>query len=630
MLIATQSPPAEYRPDIQGLRAVAVLAVLLFHLGLGGFSGGFVGVDVFYVISGYLIGGIVLREHEAGRFSFAGFYARRVRRLVPALLVVLMASTLAAALLLLPAELADYGKTLLAALVFAANIYFHREQFEYSESGEVPLLHLWTLGVEWQFYLLLPVLMLALLRFGRAGLWFGLVGVAGLSAAASLAFPDASFYLLPARIWEFLAGVLAAITAVPLLRWRVLRELLALGGAALIAAATVLLDSFDPFPGWRALIPCGGAAAIILAGNAGPSLVGRVLSLPGIAWLGRISYSLYLWHWPVIVFLLLGLPAPRLDWPLQLAATAISLVLAALTTRFVEEPARRRDLPFARLALVSGAAAAVLAASAAAFIASGGWPGRYDQRARELAGALDYPIDDVFRTGSCFIHHRTQQLDEAACVLPDDGRARVLVLGDSHAAMMVPGLQAAFPGSAISQITAAGCRPVTGAKADRYFFCHRVIEDAYQRRIVAGGYDLVVLAGYWEEGDLPALEASLDLLAQRGQLVLLVGPFPAFEKFVPRLLAVGASRGDDRIADAFLKPDRAPLDRRMAELAAHTGATYFSPLRSLCDPQCRYLGAKGYPLIIDDAHVTAEGSRLVAEAIDAPGLMKRGMPAAKR
>ncbi|WP_158094078.1 acyltransferase family protein [Erythrobacter tepidarius] len=616
------SPDAGYRPDIQGLRAVAVLAVLLFHLGLDGFSGGFVGVDVFYVISGYLIGGIVLREHEAGRFSLAHFYARRVRRLVPALLVVLAASTLAAMLLLLPAELANYAETLLAALVFAANIHFYRAQFEYSESGEVPLLHLWTLGVEWQFYLLLPLLMLALLRFGRAGLWFGLVGVAVLSAACSLAYPEASFYLLPARVWEFLAGVLTAITTVPLLRLRVLREILALSGLLLIAAAIVLLDTADPFPGWRALIPCAGAAAIVLAGKAGPSLTGRALSLPGMTWLGAISYSLYLWHWPVIVFLLLGLPAPRLDWPLQLAATAISVVLATLSARFVEAPARQRTVPFARLALISGGVAAVLAASAAMLLASGGWPGRFSQRSNDLARALDYPIDQVFRTGSCFIHHKSQQLDEAACLLPDDGRPRVLVLGDSHAAMLVPGLQAAFPGSAVSQLTVAGCRPVTGARAERYFFCHRLIEDAYKRRIAAGNYDLLVLAGYWEEGDLAPLEASLALLAERKQAVLLVGPFPAFEKFVPRLLAIGAARGNPRIADAFLKPDRALLDQRMAALAARYAAHYFSPLRQLCDPQCRYLGAHGDPLIIDDAHLTAEGSRLVAEAMAAPGLMK--------
>lgn len=611
-----------YRPDIQGLRAIAVVAVLLFHLELAAFGGGFVGVDVFYVISGYLIGGIVLRDHEAGRFTYAAFLARRVRRLVPALLVVLVASTLAAALLLLPAELAAYGKSLIAALVFAANIHFHRGQFEYGESGDVPLLHLWTLGVEWQFYLLLPLLLLGLMRWRRVGLWLGLVGVALLSAAASLAFPQASFYLLPARVWEFVAGVLCVITPLPGLRFRALREALALAGLGLIAAAVGLFDTADPFPGWRALVPCAGAAAIILAGRAGPTLVGRALSLPLATYLGRISYALYLWHWPVIVFLVLGRPAPRLDAPLQVAASLIALGLAALTTHFVEEPARRPGLPFRRLALYCGGAALALGLAGASMIASGGWPGRFDARVRALAGALDYPIDPVFRSGQCFIHHRSQRLDEAACLLPSDGRRQVLVLGDSHAAMLVPGLKAAFPDSAISQITAGGCRPVTGARAERYFFCHRLIDEAYARSIVPGRYDLVVLGGYWEEGDLSALDASLARLAERGQKALVVGPFPAFEKFVPRLLALGAARGDPRLPDGFLKPDRRALDQAMARIARRRGAAYFSPLDALCAPRCRYLGERGYPLIIDDAHLTAEGSRIVAEAIRAAGVMK--------
>jgi len=615
MLILTRMPAAGHRPDIEGLRAVAVLAVLLFHLQLGGFSGGFVGVDVFYVISGYLIGGIIMREHEAGRFSFAGFFARRVRRLVPVLLVVLAVSTMAAAVLLLPEELERYAASLIAALMFAANIHFQIEQFEYTESGAVPLLHLWTLGVEWQFYVLLPVVMLGLLRFGRIGLWCGLVGLALLSAAASRVFPDASFYLLPARIWEFLAGVLAAITALPLLGRRAVREALGLIGVVLIVAAVVMLDSSDPFPGWRAAIPCAGATALILAGRDGPSFTGRLLSLPLLTYLGRISYSLYLWHWPVIVFLLLGLPAARLDWPLQLAAAALSLVLAALSAHFVEEPARRKAIPFARLGLISGAAAGLLALAAWAMVASGGWPARYDARTLELASALDYPIDDVFRSGQCFIHYRDQQLDEKECVLPDDERPQVLVLGDSHAAMLVPGLQASFPGSAISQVTAGGCRPVIGGRPERYFFCHNMMEDAYQRRLASGRYDLVVLAGYWEEADLPALGESLDALAAQDQPVLVVGPFAAFEMFVPRLLAIGSVRGDDRLGDAFLKPDRYPLDRRMAELAASKGAGYFSPLRAQCAPSCRYLGASGTALIIDDAHLTAEGSRLVAAQI---------------
>lgn len=620
--MAERLAPSRHRPDIEGLRAVAVLAVLLFHLDVAGFSGGFVGVDVFFVISGYLLGGIVLREHVAGCFSLAGFFVRRAKRLVPVLLVVLAVCTAAAAILLLPAELEDYAASLIAALVFGANIYFYQGQFEYSESGEVPLLHLWTLGVEWQFYLLLPFLLLGLLRLGWRWMWAGLVMTALLSAAVSLAIPQASFFLLPARIWEFLAGVLTAITTVPLLGRRVWRELLGLVGLIMIGAAVWMFDTSDPFPGWRALIPCAGAAAIILAGQEGDSLIGRLLALPGVTYLGRISYSLYLWHWPVIVFLLLGLPATQLDWRLQLTAAALSLALAALSARFIEQPGRRREMSLARLALVGGASAAALALAAGAMIASSGWPARFSARALQHAAALDYPIDDVFRSGRCFIHHRSQRLDETTCMLPDDGRPQVLVLGDSHAAMLAHGLRAKFPGSAISQLTAAGCRPVTGVRPERYFFCHEMMDDAYQRRIAPGRYDLIVLAGYWEDGDLAALEASLDQFAGKQQAVLVVGPFAAFELFVPRLLAIGEEREDATLVDRFLKADRRGLDARMAAISARRGAAYFSPLRAQCDPRCEVLSLSGEPLIVDDAHLTAEASAMLAARISNPALVR--------
>lgn len=618
----------DYRPDIEGLRAIAVIAVLLFHLGLTGpgwefASGGFVGVDIFFVISGFLIGGIVVREAGGGRFGFGHYLLRRIRRIVPVMLVVLAVVSIFAAALLMPSELEGYGWSLGFSSLFMGNFHFWLHRGAYAESEHEVLLHMWTLGVEGQFYILLPLLVLGLMRLGRVGLWVGLVLLACASAAASLIWPGASFYMLPARLWEFLLGTLIAITPLPLIDRRWVREALALGGLALCAYAIATFTKNTPFPGWRAAIVCLGAGAIIAAGSGGKSLVSAALSLAPVRFIGRISYSLYLWHWPVIVLLLLGLPAAELGWGAQAVAVALSFGLAVLSWRYVEEPFRRASFPRKTLLAGAGAATTALVAVSFALVLSGGWPQRLSDRARVLAANIDYPIDRVLRSGQCFIHHRSQSFDTDECLLPDDGRPRVLVLGDSHAAHLVPGLASAFPGSAISQLTAAGCRPVIEQPAVTYPFCRDLMDWAFDEYLAESQPDLVVLAGRWEESDLPALAATLRRLKDQGQAAMLVGPTAEWSQFVPRLLAIAQERGaGPELPDALLVSERADLERRMALFAAQLGTHYESIYRIQCGPACLYLAPSGAPVVIDNSHFTHEASGLFAGEFEHPALVR--------
>lgn len=622
------NPEVGHRTDIEGLRAVAVIAVLLFHLHVAGggwdsVSGGFVGVDVFFVISGFLIGGIVLREAGEGRFSYIGYLLRRVKRIVPVMLVVLTVVTLFAVVLLMPSELEEYSWSLGFSALFMGNFHFWLHRGAYAESEYEVLLHMWTLGVEGQFYLLLPLIVLGLMRLGRMGLGIGLVLLACGSAAASLLWPSASFYMLPARLWEFLLGALIVITPLPLLDRRWVREGLALGGLALIFHAAATFDIDMPFPGWRAAIPCLGAAAIIAAGAGGSSLVGSTLSLPSVRFVGKISYSLYLWHWPVIVLLLLGLPAAELGWWGQAMAVGLSFALATLSWRYVEEPFRRASFPSRPLVWGSGAVTVGLVAVAVILTMNSGWPQRLSPRAQQIEANIDYPLDSVFRSGTCFIHHRSQSFDEQECLLADDGRPRVLVLGDSHAAHLVPGLTADFPGSAISQVTAAGCRPVIEQPPGKYPYCRALTEWAFHTYLSANPPDLIILAGRWEEGDLPRLVDTLEALKARGHEVLLVGPAAEWKQFVPRLLAIAHEReSGSALPDRMLDKERLSLDRRLAQFAVLSGTDYASIHAIQCDPNCLYFAPSGAPAVVDNSHFTREASGLFAGEFEHPALVR--------
>ena len=298
--------PGSYRPEIDGLRAMAVVPVVLYHAHVPGVSGGFVGVDVFFVISGFLITSQLAADVAAGRFSIVTFYERRVRRIFPALFVMLAVSAVMALWLLLPFELESFAASLRASALFVSNFYFMRETGYFVAAAITkPLLHTWSLAIEEQFYIFFPVYLYAMSRW--APRWLlpvtTVVLVLSLGLCISMTHPqsDAAFFYTPARVWELLTGsVLALAPRRVLPGW--LAQALGAAGLVLIAVAVFGFDARTPFPGSAAMLPAGGAALVILASGANPTASGGLLSLGPIRFVGLISYSLYLWHWPLLVF----------------------------------------------------------------------------------------------------------------------------------------------------------------------------------------------------------------------------------------------------------------------------------------------------------------------------------------
>lgn len=351
-----------YRAEIDGLRAVAILPVVLFHAGLSAFSGGFVGVDIFFVISGYLITTILKDELQAGHLNLLSFYERRARRILPALFVVMALSSIMAWHTFSLEDIQAYSQSLVAVPLFLSNILFWT-QSGYFETGVdlKPLLHTWSLSVEEQYYIIFPGVMLCLWRWGRVGLIASLAVAALISLAVAqwgvIHKPNAAFYFLPTRAWEILLGSLAALTSHYVIAKTTpfLKDALSLLGLALIVAAIFMLDATTPFPGVAALLPTLGAVLILLYGTSN-TLVGKLLSLRGFVYVGMVSYSFYLWHQPVFAFARYD-HEPALITMLLLVVLSFGLGIASWN--FIENPFRRQGAmsrrAFASLFIVAGA-----------------------------------------------------------------------------------------------------------------------------------------------------------------------------------------------------------------------------------------------------------------------------------
>lgn len=424
-----------YRPDIDGLRALAVLGVILFHAGLP-IPGGYVGVDVFFVISGYLISKIIVRESSEGRFSFVNFWVRRVKRIIPASALVTMATICAACFVLEPRSLVALGKSAIFQAAMLSNVYFSRAAGYFSESSELqPLLHTWSLAVEEQFYLIFPLLLVVLLKRKQLALpVIGLFSLASLilSAWAVYTYPTAAFYLLPSRAWELSAGALLAISETRVRPSRVVDEVASLLGLALILVPMFLYSSSTPFPGLAAVAPVLGAVACIGANRAGQTIGGRLLANKLAVGIGLVSYSLYLWHWPILVLM----RHMTVDSSLAMMAAALGLtgVLSYISWRFVEVPFRssvRLSAPWSAFAFGAVASGAVVAAGLLVW-SKRGIPSRFDSDTLAMS-------ESIYKHGSQYANNSAQGVALGMPRIAGRSSCDFVLWGDSHG-MSVAGL----------------------------------------------------------------------------------------------------------------------------------------------------------------------------------------------
>jgi peptidoglycan/LPS O-acetylase OafA/YrhL len=614
-----------YRPDIDGLRAVAVVPVVMFHAGVGFTKGGYVGVDVFFVISGYLITSIIAAEMSAGRFSFAHFYERRARRLFPALFAVLVASTVAATCLMFPPELKTYGKVLAAALAFSANMLFATGDDYFGRVGDnSPLLHTWSLAVEEQFYLLFPALLLLL--FARRWpikpvLWgIAIVSFAGSLLAMALN-PILAFYLLPLRAWELLVGALLALGAFPVLTSQKWKDAIAWAGLIAILTAVGAFNKNVPFPGVAALLPVLGAAALIWTGPGDGTAVSRALSKPAVVFVGLISYSLYLWHFPIIVFykLALGETLSNLE---RLLLCLVSVGVAIVSWRLIELPVRRNTLLVTRARVFAASAIAMLPLAGVGLLiaAEDGFARFYPPEIRRLA-AYAYAQDAPMRAGTCFITRATAGDRGVAegCLAPMPGSRNVLLLGDSHAAHLYPGLTQVYPDTNVMQLTASGCKPI--ARKNGAPRCWRILGPAFEDLLPRLKPDAVILSADWRGVAPNEVAATVRAIKAQGSRVIVFGPIVEYDDTLPRLLLRAGWRKDPDLVTRTRRRDTPQMEAALKSAVEGAGGEFAAVYGTLCAKgSCVTTDTQGDPIQFDSAHLTASGAALLAQRLKDAGL----------
>jgi peptidoglycan/LPS O-acetylase OafA/YrhL len=556
-----------YRGDIDGLRSIAIIPVVLFHGGFSTFSGGYVGVDVFFVISGYLITSIIAREIQDGRFSIANFYERRIRRIFPALFFVMAVSTFFAALFLLPEDYRSFTKTLKYAALFISSIHFHRVSGYFDgEAAEKPLLHTWSLSVEEIFYIFFPIFLVVIWRYWK-GNWspFLLVlgGVSFISSAWILYNNPVSmdaFYLAQYRAWELLLGSIIALRVIPPIHSRLWVDLLSLLGVLMIFIAVFGYSSDTAFPGLAALLPCLGSALVIYAGQRKKSLAGRLLACKPFVFLGLISYSLYLWHWPVLVFSRIWLMRAPTHWE-AIALIVLSTLLAVVSWRYIERPFRGKNAILTRGTLFVSAFC-VIALSALVDVhakKSDGWISRYSDEVKAILAASD---DYDSRRKNCL---STKQ-KASGCLYGDKKTNPTIALwGDSHGAVYsdLLGKMAEERAQSVQVFTMPSCPPTTDWQIEEQSWrdeCSRFQGLAMQTILESSSIQTVVLSarylGYLTssdpEGFTKAFLSSLDVLQQAGKKVALVYPVPEMGSHVPKTLARAVLDGKD--LNSFTQP----------------------------------------------------------------------------
>jgi len=617
-----------YFPHIDGLRTIAILPVVAFHADVAAIPGGFTGVDIFFVISGYLITSIIIREIRENSFSILEFYKRRALRILPAYVAMVLFVLATSYWISLPDEVERLGRSVVASAFFISNIYFWRITDYFSpDSIYEPMIHAWTLSVEEQYYILIPILLLIVARFLGAHFVaiFALLTVAsfGLAVALLETHELATFYLLPMRAWEFGAGSLVALAGIDISRTRRFRTPFALIGLVLIAWSMFGLSAQSPFPGPNAAFAVVGATLLIIF--APGSFVGNALSSRPAVSIGKISYSLYLWHWPLIVFYR-SWYGPELHVLDIAILITVSLAVATLSFFFIEQPFRTawmRGQSGGRVTGIGLACLLFVGASGFTVMQFGDRWGGHSAEVRQMASFIGYRARST--PHPCFIHARTPGLikayDPVACLPEDPSKHTVLIMGDSHSEHLMSAFEDVYSNINWQFAGATGCFP--DFNNTKKWYCPSLYRDfVFKNHLSKGEVDTVILSMRWTKENLEKADKLLQALLENVNKVVLIGPTPEYEAGFPRLKARAITRSQDNVVH-YLRPEVHDIDQMMIARNWPDGVQYISIYNQICpSDNCRETLPDGTPLISDYGHYTARASRDILEKMRATGILE--------
>ena len=644
-----------YRADIDGLRAISVIAILLYHANIAGFKGGFVGVDVFFVISGYLITSIIAQEIKKDQFSITGFYERRIRRIFPALFMVLGFSYIMAFFLMMPYDFKLFSLSLVTATLFTSNLTFeHQAGYFDSQAEAKPLLHTWSLAVEEQFYIFFPLFLIIINRYFK-GKWVPFIlGAAIVSLILSIwcvvNAPNAAFYLAPFRCWELMLGSMLSLKVLPKINLKWLRQSLGGMGLALVFGSIWLVSKQVPFPGLNALYPTMGAAFIIYSGEYEQTWVSRLLGNRAFSFIGKISYSLYLWHWPLLVFAQYyqqEVLTPLLTW----VTIFFSVVVAILSWKFVESPFRSKALIsgkklFSQAGLIMTLA---LILGLTGFLGKG-LPARLPERVNKIAefATFKHPYSPCFSDEQHFVF-----LKHTCNIGAEHTEPTIAVWGDSHAEVMLPMLEslAKEHHQAIQAFSYGGCPPLLGVKRAAPSAAPHCLD--FNRQVMTQltktpKISTVVLIGSYAaylEGSntsgridpeftfitnetgtakklverqqlfITTIQKTIGELTQAHKRVILVYPVPETIYRIPAALSRWVLAGKE--PSTFTRPAtlyqqrEAFVFKTLDGLGKSKQIIRIYPHQKLCNAFKCIVYHDGKPLYIDDNHLTSAGSEYI-------------------
>lgn len=640
----------KYRSDIDGLRTIAVMPVIFYHAGMRFFSGGYVGVDIFFVISGFLITSLIVNDLEKDRFTIASFYVRRIKRIFPALYFLLFCVFCLSFFSLMPSHFEGFGKSVVSTVLFGSNILFWRESGYFDAQAETkPLLHTWSLGVEEQFYIFFPVILMLIFKYGNKKFIRWALGIFIVSLALSIygtqTRPEAAFYLIPFRAWELMVGALLALGFYPKTEKFAYLNIMSFAGVLMIAYSIFAFDSTTPFPGYHALIPCIGAALIIMSEG---SAVSQLLKFKPMVWVGLLSYSLYLWHWPLFA-LRNYWENIRIDafYKSNLFLILLTFAFASFSFFIVERPLRVAKIERKKLFFSASFAVMFFGCLAGGYVVyAKGLPGRMPSETR---GYIDVG-KGAFEVPACYGYDPAKITYKGLCRLGDPKQEPSFVLwGDSHALALSDGIDEYGKKKHVAGILAvkAACVPllgVTRANMPKTFKCPEfnekiadVIEDHDNIRTVllAGRWETVANGGsaHFLVSDAETKKASDDeniKVFKRGlertlgrilpmeRNVYFVMDNPEFPYDVPRELAKQsvlkhylpklASGSDVSIPYTRYLKRNSKLFVMLADLKQSYYFNVINPAIRLCeDKRCRS-EAFGKSLYMDDNHLSPYGS----------------------